>query len=241
MKKDLTQELKKLLLANGADMVGIGGLESVPESVRFGLPVGVSVAVKYPKEIIQGISDLPTQEYKNWYDALNERLDRLVSIGAEFLQSYDYQAKAKTRAQVGAYGDDCLTALPHKTIATRAGIGWIGKCALLITEQYGSMIRLSSILTDAPLTASKEMNESRCGSCMACTNACPADAIYGIEWNPSIFRDELFDYRRCRAMAQTRSEQGFGQRVDLCGKCIEVCPYTQRYMKSSGNTAGLKE
>ena len=43
------------------------------------------------------------------------------------------------------------TALPHKTIATRAGIGWIGKSALLVTAKYGSAIRLSSILTDTPI------------------------------------------------------------------------------------------
>lgn len=239
MGADLTKELKETLISRGADLVGIGSLEKLSKEVRCGLPIGVSVAVKYPKKIIQGISELPTQSYKNWFDSLNEQLDNLVSVGAELLQSYGYQAVAQTMAQVGAHGDECCTTLPHKTIATRAGIGWVGKCALLVTKQYGSMVRLSSILTNAPLEISEPINESMCGNCMACVDACPAGAIYGKSWNPSLSRDDLFDYQQCRTMAQNRSEQGFGQRVTLCGKCIEICPYTQRYLKSKDDAAAM--
>ncbi len=229
---DLTFELKTILVNQGADLVGIGDLTQVPENQRYGLPFGVSVAVKYPKEIIQGISDLPTPEYKQWYDSLNEKLDKLVIMGTEFLKEHGYQAVAKDRAQVGSYGTNCQTELPHKTVATRAGLGWIGKCALLVTEQYGSMVRLSSILTDAPLEAADPVNQSKCGSCTACQKACPAGAIHGMIWEPGLDRNALFDYQRCREAAQMRSMKGFGQRADLCGKCIEVCPYTKRYINS---------
>lgn len=223
--------MTEVLLQGGADLVGVGDLTELPSEQRCGLPFGISVAVKYPKEIIKGIHDLPTPEYKQWYDRLNERLDELVSMGAAFLKQYGYQAVAKNRAQVGSYDDSCVTLLPHKTVATRAGLGWVGKCALLITEQYGSMIRLSSILTDAPLTAANPINQSKCGECTACQNACPAGAIHGVTWRPGIARDELFDYKQCRTMAQSRSAQGFGKHEDLCGKCIEVCPYTKRYIE----------
>ena len=131
---DLTFELKAILLHNGADLVGIGDLTQLPSDQRGGMPFGVSVAVKYPREIIRGISELPTPEYKQWYDSLNEKLDRIVEVGAEFLVGRGYRARAKSRAQVGGYGDDCLTLLPHKTVATRAGLGWVGKCALLVTD-----------------------------------------------------------------------------------------------------------
>ena len=67
------------------------------------------------------------------------------------MQKHGYAAIAMTRSHVGNGEADDNTVLPHKTVATRAGIGWIGKSALLVTEQYGSMIRISSILTDAPL------------------------------------------------------------------------------------------
>lgn len=227
---DLTFELKEMLLHNGADLVGIGDLTQLPGGQRSGLPFGVGIAAKFPKEIIQGISELPTPEYKQWYDALNQRMDRLAVLGAEFLEKHGYRAIAKSRAQVGEYGGDCLTLLPHKTVATRAGLGWIGKSALLITEQYGSMVRLTSILTDAPLTAAEPVNKSGCGGCTACRNACPAGAIHGTTWEPDVERNALFDYQRCRETAQERAMRGFGQRTSLCGKCIEVCPYTRRYI-----------
>ncbi|MCI9452892.1 MAG: epoxyqueuosine reductase [Dorea sp.] len=227
---ELTRELKELLRAEGADLAGVGDLTEVPENMRHGLSVGISVAVKYPKEIIRGISELPTQEYRNWYGSLNEQLDRIVTAGADFLTKKGYQAIAKTRRQVGSYDEDCITELPHKTVATRAGLGWIGKCALLVTERYGSMVRISSILTDAPLTAAKPINQSNCGGCTACRDACPAQAIYGKLWDISVPREELFDIRKCRPTARLRSEKGFGKCEELCGRCIEICPYTRKYL-----------
>lgn len=226
----MTQSLKELLLDNGADLVGIGDLREIPKETRLDLPTGVSIAVKYPKDIIRGISEYPTSEYKEWYGILNEKLDYLVTLGADMLTELGYHAVAKTRKQVGGYDDTCRTLLPHKTVATRAGLGWIGKNALLVTEQYGSMVRISSILTDAPLTTELPVNTSKCGKCTACFNACPAGAIHGTLWNVSTQREELVDIQSCRSTAKDRSELGFGKREDICGKCIEICPYTRRYL-----------
>lgn len=230
MDLSLTRELEELLKANGADLTGIGDIREIPAEMRDGFPTGISVAVKYPKEIIRGIAQFPTADYQKWYGKLNELLDHLVILGADWLKGKGYQAIAKSRAQVGAYNDDCKTLLPHKTVATRAGIGWIGKSALLVTEPYGSMIRISSILTDAPLLAAEPVNESKCGKCTACRDACPADAIYGRLWDPSLRRDELFDLQKCRVTMRKRSMEGIGKEDDICGKCIEICPYTRRYL-----------
>lgn len=227
---NLTRELEGLLKGNGADLTGIGDISEIPGNVRYGLPVGISVAVKYPKDIIRGIAQLPTAEYQRWYGKLNERLDHLVTVGAGWLEDKGYRAVAKSRAEVGKYGDDCKTLLPHKTVATRAGIGWIGKSALLVTEEYGSMIRISSILTDAPLVTAEPVNVSKCGGCTVCRDVCPAGAIHGRTWEPSVWRDELFDFQKCRITMQKRSMEGFGERDEICGKCIEVCPYTRRYL-----------
>lgn len=232
MENTLTAELRELLLQNGADMVGVGDLTPLPAGQRCGMPLGVCVAVKFPKEVIRGIGELPTPAYKQWYDDLNDRLDALVTQGAELLKSRGYQAQGQTRAQVGRTNPECLTRLPYKTVATRAGLGWIGKSALLVTEEYGSMVRLASILTDAPLTPAEPVQRSRCGGCTACRNACPAGAIRGTAWAPELERDVLLDYQRCRETALDRSEKGFGQRTTICGKCIEVCPYTRRYLEN---------
>ena len=63
-----------------------------------------------------------------------------------------YQSYANTTKAV-KQDDNWCTPLPHKTVATRTGLGWIGKNCLLVTKEYGSAVRLSSLLTDAPLPA----------------------------------------------------------------------------------------
>lgn len=231
--KNLIAFLKSELLSHGASLVGFGDLSELPADVRDNLPVGICVAVKYPKEVIRGISELPTREYFEWYNRLNDRLDMLVTLGAEALKMFGYEAAAQTRERVGHGENEYNTVLPHKTVATRAGIGWIGKSALLVTEQYGSMIRLSSILTNAPLKTAKSINRSKCGECMVCANACPGRAISGREWSAGLPREEFFDAVKCRATAREQAMRGFGGTSTICGKCIVVCPYTQKYLKAN--------
>jgi epoxyqueuosine reductase QueG len=225
---DLNDAIKTELMRIGADIVGFGNISELPADVREGLPVGISIAVKYPPEVIRGISELPTKEYCDWYHALNDKLDALVTAGAEFLQARRFKAIAQTRARVGFGEVEYNTKLPHKTVATRAGLGWIGKSALFVSAEHGSMIRLSTILTDAPLDTTAPINESKCGKCIVCRDACPAGAISGKLWNVNLYRDEFFDPVKCRKTARERSKQSFDGDITLCGKCIAVCPYTRR-------------
>jgi len=228
----LTRKIKLELLQLGADMAGFGDLSELPVEVRAGLPVGICIAAAYPREVIRGIAELPTLEYSEWYAKLNERLDAIAARGAGLLREMGYKAVAQTREHVGHGEDNDNTTLPHKTIATRAGIGWIGKSALLVTGEYGSAIRLSSILTDAPLDASPPVNESRCGDCLICAKACPAEAVSGKLWEIRLYRDEFFDPVKCRRTARERARQGFNGEATICGKCIEVCPHTRQYLNA---------
>ena len=185
---DLQEALWEKLTGMGAVLIGYGDLTGVPEEKREGLPVGVCAAVRYEREVIRGIADHPTPEYLAAYDELNDRLDTIVTAGAKLLQSAGWRAVAKSRDVVKWDRSDCISLLPHKTVATRAGLGWIGKCALLITKEYGSMIRISSILTDAPLPVAPPVNASRCGSCNICRTACPGEAVSGRNWTPESAR-----------------------------------------------------
>jgi epoxyqueuosine reductase QueG len=227
---DLSSAVIRELTARGADLIGIGDLTALPEAQRCGLPFGIAVAVKYPKEVIRGIADGPTRDYFDQYHMLNQKLDELVTLGARLLTEAGYHASAQTRAFVQQSEADYSTTLPHKTVATRAGLGWIGKCALLVTREFGSAVRISSLLTDAPLTPSAPVDASQCGGCTACTRACPAGAVSGNSWSPGLPRDAFFNAHRCRETAREISGRRLGEVITLCGKCIEVCPHTRRYL-----------
>jgi len=61
--------------------------------------------------------------------------------------------------------------------------------------------------------------------------ACSGGAISGKKWEIGINRDEIFNAEKCRKTARERAKQGFGgEKMTICGKCIEVCPYTQLYI-----------
>jgi epoxyqueuosine reductase QueG len=228
----LTALLKAELRNCGADIVGFGDITELSPETRGGLPVGVSVAVKIPTDIVRGISELPTRSYFDFYNRANSLLDKIVTRGAEYLCSLGYAAIPQTRERVGTGKSEYNTLLPHKTVATRAGIGWIGKCALLVTEECGSMLRLSSILTDAPLLTGESIDESRCGNCTACLEACPAHAVSGKLWTKGLAREEFFNVVACQKAARERAMRGFGVDTTICGKCIQVCPFTQLGMKN---------
>ena len=228
--QDITKALEALLREAGAAKVGFGRLDSVPGELRRHLPVGVSVAVLIPGHVVRDIARMPTMEYHEQYGILNQRLDDIVTVGETFLRELGYQAVANTREAVREGMTEFATILPHKTVATRAGVGWIGKCALLVTAEYGSMIRLSSLLTDAPLETGEPINESKCGACTVCKDGCPAGAVSGKLWHISMPRDEFWDAGRCKETALMRSFESYGIKETLCGKCIAICPYTKRYL-----------
>ena len=94
--------------------------------------------------------------------------------------------------------------------------------AVALMEQAGDL--------DAPLAAAEPIDESRCGACSACTEACPAGAVSGRFWQVGLERDAFFNAAACRKTARERAVQGFGVELTICGKCIEVCPYTRGYL-----------
>jgi epoxyqueuosine reductase QueG len=222
----LSADLHDYLLGKGASLCGFADLSGI---VQGELQHGVSVAVRLPVPVLQSIAYGPSRIYFDAYHDINEKLDSLVLAGAEYLQSKGYHAHAKTRANVQEHSG-YRTDLPHKTVATRAGLGWIGKSALLVTREFGPAVRISSLLTDAPLTMGEPIDKSKCGNCTACTDHCPGKAISGKLWEVKMDRDEFFDAAACRKAARALSFELLNEEITLCGKCIEVCPYTKGYI-----------
>ena len=112
--------------------------------------------------------------------------------------------------------------------AARSGIAVFGKNTLAITRRHGSWVVLGVLVTDAELAASQDDPEQQawdaCGSCRACIDACPTDAIVG---------DGVLDARRCLSyLSQSRLPElpfarEFEDRVYGCDICQDVCPWNR--------------
>ena len=226
----LSSQLRNYLIKNGAVEVGYADITNFTPKKE--LPIGVVFYITYPKEIIINMQNAPTQEYVDELVNINSRLDELGMKCEEFLIKKGHDAYAQTKKRLGTdFGEFNSFELPHKTIATRAGLGWIGKSALFTTKEYGSALRLSSVLTDAPLEIGKPILKSRCGKCMECRDACLGGAISGINWNYKLKRNEFYDDKKCEEYALKISEENLGKADTVCGKCIFACPHTQKYVR----------
>jgi len=198
-----TQRLK----SNGADFVyfvDISGL-AVDEISEYHCAVLFGKAIS--KDYIRA---LRADEKPRTKEVINteRKIETLAVTLAEQLEAEGHKSTAKLK----------FGALPHKTVALRAGLGFIGKNNLLVTELYGCALMLGRVLTAAPfLTTSTMPEEPRCGDCTICVDTCPSKALLGTTWSVTTTRDEIMVRKSCV----------------LCHKCMIWCPYTERYASES--------
>ncbi|MEG0551258.1 MAG: tRNA epoxyqueuosine(34) reductase QueG [Vagococcus sp.] len=109
-------------------------------------------------------------------------------------------------------------------VAQRAGLGFIGKNGLLITEEFGSYVYLGEIITNIPFEADQP-KESLCGSCTKCLSACPTSALLG---------DGRMNGKKCLSyQTQTKGmmPEEFRPKIRTviygCDICQEVCPFNR--------------
>jgi len=213
--------LRKRIMEWGASIVGFGDLDDLlPDGLKR-LHIGISIAIRLSNAIIDGIKEAPTLTYAYHYRVTNQLLDFIALRTSNLLQSWGYEALPIPASQI-VDREKLKGLFPHKTAATRAGLGWIGKNALLITPEYGPRVRLVSVLTDAPLEVSPPISESRCGECLLCVKVCPARALSGKSWQEGNKREELVDVGLCHEVTQ-RNKIKFGEAI--CGICVSVCPF----------------
>lgn len=227
----MKNEIKRVLLSSGANMVGFAHLHPLPDEVRDGMPRAVAFAVAFRPEILVGLKEGPTREYYEEIKRINGLLLELSESTAALLRQHGFRAVSSAATHEGIDPETHSTRLPQKTIATLAGLGWIGKSALLVTEEFGPAVRLNRVLTDAPLPPASPVKKSRCGECRACVDACPGDAPSGKEWNAGRHRDEFFDASACRRAALEIAQRKVGIADTFCGICIAACPWTGKYVR----------
>jgi len=187
------------------------------------------MALPFTREaMLENKNNLP-QRYSGEYEPMKQRLGELKKLAAGFLAGKGYEVITRTPASV--VNDEGLRSpLPLKTIATLAGIGWIGKCAMLVTHEVGSALRLTAVLTNAPFECGIPVTKSGCNpNCTACVNICPGKAPLGGLWEPGVDRDAFFDARACCAAARTRAKALLDMEGEArCGLCISNCPFTKK-------------
>jgi len=113
----------------------------------------------------------------------------------------------------------------EKAIAEKAGLGWIGKHTNLIDRNSGSWFFLGELYTELPLPVDKP-EESHCGTCTACLDVCPTQAIVA---------PYQLDARRCISYLTIESHapipvefrKAIGNRIYGCDDCQLFCPWNK--------------
>ncbi|MGO9568086.1 MAG: 4Fe-4S double cluster binding domain-containing protein [Desulfomonilaceae bacterium] len=225
----LTRCMEKhdVVLWNAADLRGI----STPkDDAGKGFPFALACAVPVKPQIMASIRNGPNQNYCDEYGRLNEVINQLAGTLAAEMTARGFRAQPLLASErtdsVNIKGD-----FPHKTAATRAGLGWIGRHCQLVTRQFGPWVRLGTVFTDMVLPTGKPLERSYCGRCKRCVDACPANALKGKTWYPGLPREEILDVRACD---QWKKENYFQYRNGhVCGICSSVCPYGLKSVKSA--------
>ncbi len=224
------EEIRRILLESGAALVGFADMTAIPPEDRRGMGGALSIAVALNPAVVSRITKGPTREYFREYGRANALLSELAHRAAELLQEQGFAAIALEPTTEEFDAVRLRAGLSHKIAATRSGLGWIGKNALVITKPFGSAIRLTTVLTDAPLGTGTPLDESKCGACAACVEICPAKAPSGTNWRLGLYRDDFFDaFACCRKATEFCESKGIDSTI--CGICIEACPWTRKYLK----------
>lgn len=219
-----------LLESLNVSKYGFGNLENLlPENYKH-LTTGISIAIRLSDTVIDEITDQPTHTYFHHYRSVNAYIDHVTLRVVLLLQSLGYHAVAVPASQsINLPNYDYAGVFQHRTAATRAGLGWIGKNACLITPEFGPRVRLGTILTNMPVEYDQAIDISKCSDCDLCVRACPPIALVGNQWDKTMTRDLIVNAKTCsRHMSEHYKHIGRGV---VCGICVMVCPVGSERIK----------
>ncbi len=181
---------------------------------------------------------LPTNTRPDWQPVELDRLQRpteaIVSI---YARGRDYHKVMRNRlqklsdtlaAEVGPLGYRVFTdsaPVLEAELAARSGQGWRGKHTLLLSREAGSMFFLGEIFVDMALPVSEPL-DAHCGSCQACIDVCPTQAIIA---------PHRLDARRCISYLTIEHAGSIplelrpliDNRIYGCDDCQLVCPWNK--------------
>lgn len=225
----LNNKIEAWLHEHRTDFVRFVDISDLTGKQNRGYPSAILFGIKSTPGYIRHVAADPDYVRKAIADGSIERDEHYVQEMGMYRIS-DLLAADLNEKGYGAYSlsddnqisdsafdaESISTYLPLKTIAVKAGMGWIGRNVLLITPERGCGQHIGAVLTNAPVaTTNPPMMQSRCGSCRKCVDVCNPGALNGRSWHPGTDRDEILDVRKCTT----------------CLQCFVHCPWTQKYMK----------
>lgn len=209
----MTDDIKAFAKANGAALVGVATLADEHRFEDFDDPYtyAISIAIPMDREEMQ---NLPTERSYTEIFRIYREVGQVAMEVAEHIRLLGYPALAGTNIAPGT------TVVLHIPIAIQAGLGQLGEHGSMITKDYGSNVRLATILTDLPLVPDEPADigvDDFCLNCKICTTNCPPHAIFNTK---QIVRGEekwYVDFDKCVPYFTAN---------ETCGICIEVCPWS---------------
>ncbi len=186
------KEVKRVLYDMGADLCGIASIDrfdGAPEGFhpRDVLPSCQSVVVfakKFPVGTLQCKTPVPYTISRNM---LADILDKMSVQFCNDLETHNIAAVPTgsiSHTQFDAKAGRFRGIVSAKHCAVAAGLGRIGRNTLVATPEYGSVVWLNAVLTDAPLEADEVLTGDPCpAGCSICIDNCPAKALGDAEMN----------------------------------------------------------
>lgn len=192
--------------------------ELVPGTLRV-----LSVGMDYLPEAQSSASGLLDHESKAYVSR--------YALGRDYhkvLRGRLRKLAGRIEAAVGEFGYRVFVdsaPVMEKPLAERAGLGWVGKHTNLIDKNRGSWFFLGELYTDLPLPVDEPASD-HCGSCRACIDVCPTDAIVA---------PYQLDARRCisyltiesKASIPLEFRKAIGNRIYGCDDCQLFCPWNK--------------
>ena len=188
-----------------------------------------------PTLLVEGSKSVISLTYNYYTDAVQQDADAPKISKYAYGVDYHYVIKDKLnqlleyiKNEIGdIHGRTFVDSAPimEKAWAKKSGLGWIGKHSNLITQKVGSYYFIAELIVDLDLEVDHAVTD-HCGSCTACIDACPTQAItepYKVDGSKCIsyFTIELKENIPSEMKGQL-DHWMFG-----CDVCQEVCPWNR--------------
>lgn len=207
---DMTSEIKELAMKFGAGSVGISPMIKQALYKHGEINYTNAIVILYPM-------DGNEMKYVTTNRAGAETMRAYMEITKAAITLSEEIRAMGWRARAYCEGADIL----HIPLAINAGLGELGKHGSLICREFGSSMRIATVLTDLPLNHDKPIDiavDDLCIGCRRCTIDCPVDAISD---DKQMVRGEekwYVDFDKCVP---------YFTETAGCGICIEVCPWSK--------------